>query len=75
MRAEGQEQDGEQEQQQSAAAEEGNEDGEGGQIVETNFDPKAVEQEVREEVKKRVAQRVRELRNAVELLEERALAE
>ncbi|KAI9041577.1 uncharacterized protein KD926_006651 [Aspergillus affinis] len=62
-----------------AETEEGRrEEGEGeddGQVVETNFDPAAVEPEVREEVKKRVAQRVRELRNAVELLEERAMTE
>ncbi|KAH8425831.1 uncharacterized protein LDX57_003575 [Aspergillus melleus] len=62
-----------------AEAEEGRrEEGEGedeGQVIETNFDPSAVEPEVREEVKKRVAQRVRELRNAVELLEERAMTE
>lgn len=47
------------------------EDGEAG-VVETNFDPSVVGEEVRGEVKKRVGQRIRELKNAVEILEERA---
>lgn len=47
------------------------EDGEGG-VVETNFDPGLVSEEVRGEVRKRVGQRIRELKNAVEILEERA---
>lgn len=46
-----------------------------GPVVETNFDPGAVGDEVRGEVRRRVGQRVRELRNAVEVLEERAHAE
>jgi uncharacterized protein YjbJ (UPF0337 family) len=41
-------------------------------VVETNFDPAGVSEEVRGEVKRRVGQRVRELKNAVEILEERA---
>ncbi|EPS32134.1 hypothetical protein PDE_07093 [Penicillium oxalicum 114-2] len=49
--------------------------GEGDAIVETNFNPGDVSREVREEVRRRVGQRVRELRNAVELLEERAQAD
>lgn len=36
----------------------------------TNFDPAKVPNETREEIKRRVGQRVRELRNAVEVLEE-----
>lgn len=44
-------------------------------VVETNFNPEDVGKEVREEVRRRVGQRVRELRNAVEVLEERAHAE
>ncbi|KAJ5489348.1 hypothetical protein N7539_004238 [Penicillium diatomitis] len=47
----------------------------GDAVVETNFNPEDVSSEVRDEVRKRVGQRVRELRNAVELLEERAHAE
>ncbi|EAU38823.1 predicted protein [Aspergillus terreus NIH2624] len=45
------------------------------EIVETNFDPAAIPAEVRDEVKRRVGQRVRELQNAVEVLEERAKAD
>ncbi|KAF9887510.1 hypothetical protein FE257_010088 [Aspergillus nanangensis] len=45
------------------------------QVVETAFDPAAIPTEVREEVKRRVGQRVRELRNAIEVLEERAKAD
>ncbi|KAJ5370354.1 uncharacterized protein N7496_006446 [Penicillium cataractarum] len=44
-------------------------------VVETNFNPEDVGAEVRGEVRRRVGQRVRELRNAVEVLEERAHAE
>ncbi|KAL4809653.1 hypothetical protein BDV18DRAFT_157402 [Aspergillus unguis] len=50
---------------------EGSEGG-GGGLVELSIDPADVEESVREEVKKRVGQRVREVRNAVELLERRA---
>ncbi|KAL4893906.1 hypothetical protein BDV59DRAFT_18484 [Aspergillus ambiguus] len=45
------------------------------EIVETNFDPAAIPTEVRDEVRRRVGQRVRELQNAVEVLEERAKAD
>ncbi|GES58897.1 hypothetical protein ATEIFO6365_0003018000 [Aspergillus terreus] len=45
------------------------------EIVETNFDPAAIPAEVRDEVRRRVGQRVRELQNAVEVLEERAKAD
>ncbi|KAF3385284.1 hypothetical protein F1880_002206 [Penicillium rolfsii] len=44
-------------------------------IVETNFNPEDVASEVRDEVRRRIGQRIRELRNAVEILEERAHAE
>ncbi|GLI73394.1 hypothetical protein PoHVEF18_001611 [Penicillium ochrochloron] len=44
-------------------------------VVETNFNPEDVGKEVRDEVRRRVGQRIRELRNAVEVLEERAHAE
>lgn len=43
--------------------------------VGTGYDPADIEPAVREEVKKRVGQRVRELENAVQLLEERAQAD
>lgn len=46
--------------------------GEDAGVVETNFDPAGVSEEVRGEVRRRVGQRVRELKNAVEILEERA---
>lgn len=46
--------------------------GEKGPVVETNFDPEGIKEEVRGDVKKRVGQRVRELKNAVEILEEKA---
>ncbi|CAL5870890.1 uncharacterized protein PFLUO_LOCUS5131 [Penicillium psychrofluorescens] len=49
--------------------------GEGSPAIETMHDPAEVSQAVRDEVKKRVAQRVRELVNAVELLEEKAKAD
>lgn len=48
---------------------------EGSPIVETNFDPTAVSDELRDEVRRRVGHRVRELRSAVVNLEERARAE
>ncbi|RMJ21301.1 hypothetical protein PHISP_07834 [Aspergillus sp. HF37] len=57
---------------------EGQEEDEGdaeSQVVTTNFDPAQVTAPAREEVRKRVGQRVRELRNAVETLEERAMAD
>jgi protein subunit release factor B len=55
---------------------EGEEEGEReSQVVTTNFDPAQVTAPAREEVRKRVGQRVRELRNAVETLEERAMAD
>ncbi|KAJ5160436.1 uncharacterized protein N7482_007440 [Penicillium canariense] len=44
-------------------------------VVETKFNPADISGEVRDEVRRRVGQRVRELRNAVEVLEERAHAE
>ncbi|EAW07827.1 uncharacterized protein ACLA_025440 [Aspergillus clavatus NRRL 1] len=46
-----------------------------GKVVSTNFDPADIAPEVREEVRRRVGHRVRELQNAVEALEERAHAE
>ncbi|RLL94660.1 hypothetical protein CFD26_104019 [Aspergillus turcosus] len=46
-----------------------------GQLVNTNFDPSDIPARVREEVRRRVGHRVRELSNAVESLEERAHAE
>ncbi|EAW22863.1 uncharacterized protein NFIA_015560 [Aspergillus fischeri NRRL 181] len=46
-----------------------------GQSVDTNFDPSDIPARVRDEVRRRVGQRVRELSNAVEGLEERAHAE
>ncbi|KAJ6006340.1 hypothetical protein N7451_004284 [Penicillium sp. IBT 35674x] len=51
------------------------EDGEQGPVVDTAFDPASVEDAVKDEVRRRIGQRVRELRNAVELLEERAYEE
>lgn len=51
------------------------EDGEQGPVVDTAFDPASVEDGVKDEVRRRIGQRVRELRNAVELLEERAYEE
>lgn len=64
----------EQEEKQTQKQKQGTE-GEGkeaSQIVTTNFNPGEVSSEAREEVRKRVGQRVRELRAAVEDLEERA---
>lgn len=55
---------------------EGEEEGEGegdGAIIETNYDPAEIPQGVKDEVRRRVGQRIRELRYAVEALEERAL--
>lgn len=46
-----------------------------GPVVDTAFDPTSVREGVRDEVRRRVGQRVRELRNAVEVLEERAKAD
>jgi hypothetical protein len=43
--------------------------------VNTNFDPSDIPARVRDEVRRRVGHRVRELSNAVEVLEERAHAE
>lgn len=43
-----------------------------GPVVQTGVDPESVSDEVRGEVRRRVGQRVRELRSAVEVLEERA---
>ncbi|KAF4214978.1 hypothetical protein CNMCM8980_008857 [Aspergillus fumigatiaffinis] len=48
---------------------------ESGQLVNTNFDPSDIPARVRDEVRRRVGHRVRELSNAVEVLEERAHAE
>lgn len=50
-------------------------DDSGMDAVGTGYDPADIEPAVREEVKKRVGQRVRELENAVQLLEERAQAD
>ncbi|PLB41816.1 uncharacterized protein BDW47DRAFT_98613, partial [Aspergillus candidus] len=47
---------------------------ESGRLVSTQFDPAEVEPEVQQEVKRRVGQRIRELKNAVQLLEERAMS-
>jgi hypothetical protein len=52
----------------------GEDDGDG-PIIETNYNPAEVPRGVKDEVRRRVGQRVRELKNAVELLEERAHAE
>jgi hypothetical protein len=41
-------------------------------VVEYNFDPESIGPDVKEGVKKRVGQRIRELVSAVEALEERA---
>lgn len=49
----------------------GDGNGEAG-VIETNFDPSVVGEDVKGEVRKRVGQRIRELKNAVEILEERA---
>ncbi|KAJ6042481.1 hypothetical protein N7499_008512 [Penicillium canescens] len=52
----------------------GEDDGDG-PIIETNYNPADVPSGVKDEVRRRVGQRIRELKNAVELLEERAHAE
>ncbi|KAJ6091965.1 hypothetical protein N7467_003934 [Penicillium canescens] len=52
----------------------GEDDGDG-PIIETNYNPADVPRGVKDEVRRRVGQRIRELKNAVELLEERAHAE
>ncbi|KAJ6142995.1 hypothetical protein N7471_002448 [Penicillium samsonianum] len=44
-------------------------------IVETQYNPAEVPQSVKEEVRRRVGHRIRELKNAVEALEERATAD
>lgn len=49
--------------------------GERGPVIEPGFEPKEVPGPVREEVRRRIGQRIRELRNAVEMLEERAKAD
>jgi hypothetical protein len=43
-----------------------------GPIIETNHNPAEISQGVKDEVRRRVGQRIRELKNAVEALEERA---
>ncbi|KAJ5131897.1 hypothetical protein N7448_006055 [Penicillium atrosanguineum] len=48
---------------------------EGSPVVETNQNPTAVSDDIRDEIRRRVGQRVRELRSAVVNLEERARAE
>ncbi|KAL1966535.1 hypothetical protein VTN77DRAFT_4457 [Rasamsonia byssochlamydoides] len=48
---------------------------EGMDRIAPNYDPEDIQPEVREEVKRRVGQRIRELQNAVAALEERARAE
>jgi hypothetical protein len=44
-----------------------------GTIIETNYNPAEIPQGVKDEVRRRVGQRIRELRSAVEALEERAM--
>ncbi|KAJ5698495.1 hypothetical protein N7462_000500 [Penicillium macrosclerotiorum] len=44
-------------------------------IVETNYNPADIASEVRDQVRKRIGQRIREIKNAVEVLEERAKAD
>jgi len=61
-----------QKQQEGAQNKQANVEGETSQVVSTNFNPAEVSNEARTEVRKRVGQRVRELQNAVENLEERA---
>lgn len=46
--------------------------GERGPVIEPGFPPEEIGDAVREEVRRRIGQRIRELRNAVEMLEERA---
>ncbi|KAJ5562036.1 hypothetical protein N7535_003500 [Penicillium sp. DV-2018c] len=45
------------------------------EIIETNYNPEDISQSVKDEVRRRVGQRIRELKNAVELLEQRATEE
>ena len=47
-------------------------EGEGERRPRTNYDPKGVTPEIREEIQRRIGQRMREMRSAVEALEERA---
>lgn len=47
-------------------------EGEGEGKSKTNYDPKEVTPEIREEIQRRIGQRMREMRSAVEALEERA---
>lgn len=61
-----------QKQQEAQQGKQANVEGETSQVVSTNFNPAEVSNEARAEVRKRVGQRVRELRNAMENLEERA---
>lgn len=69
-------QDQDQDQQEEKEGEEGNEGVSKVRFdVNTLFDPAKVPDEVRREVKERVAQRIRELENAVQFLEERATAD
>lgn len=49
--------------------------GERGPVIEPGFEPREVAGPVRGEVRRRIGQRIRELRNAVEMLEERAKAD
>lgn len=51
----------------------GSERVEEGQGVKANFNAEAIAPEVREEIRRRVGQRVRELKAAVDALEERAM--
>ena len=60
---------------QIADLEEATIDEHGSNLITTNYDPTTIPAEVREEVRRRVGQRVRELKRAVEDLEERAHAE
>jgi hypothetical protein len=64
----------ENEKENEAGAGAGEDDGDG-PIIETNYNPADVPRGVKDEVRRRVGQRIRELKNAVELLEERAHAE
>lgn len=53
---------------------EGDADGDGS-IVETNYNPAEIPSGVKDDVRRRVGQRIRELTQAVEALEERAMTE
>lgn len=61
-----------QKQQEPQQGKQANVEGETSRVVATNFNPVEVSDVARAEVKRRVGQRVRELRSAVEVLEERA---